>query len=63
MDRSANYTADGLLVPVSFERLAAPPRTRRTCLSVARWQDGEGWVPQGDMNHTCFEVPQLPYSP
>ncbi|MGW3310399.1 ABC transporter substrate-binding protein [Streptomyces sp. NPDC001073] len=63
MDRSENYTADGLLVPVSFERLAAPPRTRRTCLSVARWQDGRGWVPQGDMNRTCFEVPQLPYSP
>ncbi|WP_420312141.1 ABC transporter substrate-binding protein [Streptomyces sp. YS-B37] len=63
MDRSENYTADGLLVPVSFERLAAPPRTHRTCLSVVRWQDGKGWVPQGDMNRTCFEVPQLPYSP
>ncbi|WP_328832351.1 ABC transporter substrate-binding protein [Streptomyces sp. NBC_00252] len=63
MDRSENYTADGLLAPVSFERLAAPPRTHRTCLSVARWQDGKGWVPQGDMNRTCFEVPQLPYSP
>ena len=63
MNRSENYTADGLLVPVSFERLAEPPKTRRTCLSVARWQDGKGWVPQGDMNSTCFEVPQLPYSP
>ena len=63
MNRSEHYTADGLLVPVTFERLAAPPRTRRTCLSVARWQDGKGWVPQGDMNSTCFEVPQLPYSP
>ncbi|MFF5304387.1 ABC transporter substrate-binding protein [Streptomyces sp. NPDC013161] len=63
MNRSEDYTADGLLVPVSFERLAEPPKTRRTCLSVARWQDGKGWVPQGDMNTTCFEVPQLPYSP
>ncbi|MFI6465191.1 ABC transporter substrate-binding protein [Streptomyces sp. NPDC050538] len=63
MNRSENYTADGLLVPVSFERLAEPPTTRRTCLSVARWRDGKGWVPQGDMNSTCFEVPQLPYSP
>nr|WSY55999.1 ABC transporter substrate-binding protein [Streptomyces sp. NBC_00886] len=63
MNRSENYTADGLLVPVSFERLAEPPRTRTTCLSVARWQDGKGWVPQGDMNSTCFDVPQLPYSP
>ncbi|MFJ6087242.1 ABC transporter substrate-binding protein [Streptomyces sp. NPDC092369] len=63
MNRSEHYTADGLLVPVSFERLAEPPKARRTCLSVARWQDGRGWVPQGDMNSTCFEVPQLPYSP
>ncbi|MEV0482050.1 ABC transporter substrate-binding protein [Streptomyces sp. NPDC050508] len=63
MNRSENYTAGGLLVPVSFERLAEPPKTRRTCLSVARWQDGKGWVPQGDMNSTCFEVPQLPYRP
>ena len=63
MNRSENYTAGGLLVPVSSERLAEPPKTRRTCLSVARWQDGKGWVPQGDMNSTCFEVPQLPYRP
>ena len=63
MNRSENYTADGLLVPVSFERLAKPPTTRRTCLSVARWQDGKGWVSQGDMDGTCFDVPQLPYSP
>jgi len=63
MNRSENHTAGGLLLPVSFERLAEPPRTRRTCLSVARWKDGEGWVSQGDMNGNCFDVPQLPYSP
>lgn len=61
MNRSEGYTADGLLVPVRFERLAEPPASRRTCLSVARWEDGRGWVPQGDMNSTCFDVPQLPY--
>lgn len=61
MNRSQDYTAHGLLVPVRFERLADPPRSRRTCLSVARWQDGHGWVSQGDMNRTCFDVPQLPY--
>lgn len=61
MNRSEDYTADGLLLPVRFERLAEPPKTRRTCLSVARWQDGKGWVAQGDMNDTCFEVPQLSY--
>ncbi|MHC3475125.1 ABC transporter substrate-binding protein [Streptomyces sp. 7R007] len=63
MNRSENYTAGGLLLPVVFERLAEPPKTRRTCLSVARWRDGKGWVSQGDMNRTCFDVPQLPYSP
>ncbi|WP_432066647.1 ABC transporter substrate-binding protein [Streptomyces sp. C10-9-1] len=61
---SAPYTAGGLLLPVSFERLAEPPATRRTCLSVARWQDGRGWVDQGrDMTRDCFTVPQLPYRP
>ncbi|MEU7060837.1 ABC transporter substrate-binding protein [Streptomyces sp. NPDC046197] len=63
MNRSRNYTADGLLLPVEFERLPAPPKTRRACLSVARWQDARGWVSQGDMNSTCFDVPQLPYTP
>ncbi|WP_329278874.1 ABC transporter substrate-binding protein [Streptomyces sp. NBC_01451] len=57
------YTADGLLIPVRFERAAEPPKTRRTCLSVARWQDGRGWVSQGDMNADCFDVPQLAYRP
>ncbi|MEV4789516.1 ABC transporter substrate-binding protein [Streptomyces tuirus] len=63
MNRSQGYTAAGLLLPVRFERLPEPPKTSRTCLSVARWQDGEGWVGQGDMNRTCFTVPQLPYTP
>lgn len=63
MNRSQGYTADGLLIPVGFERLAEPPKTRRSCLSVARWKDGRGWVAQGDMNHTCFDVPQLSYRP
>ncbi|CAM5672476.1 ABC transporter substrate-binding protein [Streptomyces afghaniensis] len=63
MNRSEGYTAGGLLLPVVFERRAEPPRTVRTCLSVARWQDGRGWVGQGDMNRTCFDVPQLAYEP
>ncbi|MFF7138527.1 ABC transporter substrate-binding protein [Streptomyces sp. NPDC008196] len=61
MNRSQDYTARGLLVPVRFERLAEPPESRRTCLSVARWKDGRGWVAQGDMERICFDVPQLPY--
>ncbi|MFF9284262.1 ABC transporter substrate-binding protein [Streptomyces griseosporeus] len=63
MNRSEGFTAGGLLLPVVFERLPEPPKTRRTCLSVARWRDGRGWVSQGDMNRTCFDVPQLPYAP
>lgn len=63
MNRGGPYTADGLLIPVTFERLAGPPATHRACLSVARWEDGKGWVSQGDMNGTCFEVPQLAYAP
>ncbi|WP_225881952.1 ABC transporter substrate-binding protein [Streptomyces aureocirculatus] len=59
----APYDADGLLLPVTYERRAKPPRTRHTCLSVARWKDSEGWVTQGDMNRTCFDVPQLSYQP
>ncbi|WP_430378966.1 ABC transporter substrate-binding protein [Streptomyces sp. B1-3] len=61
MNRSQGWTADGLLVPVRFERLSEPPEHRETCLSVARWKDGRGWVTQGDMNDTCFDVPQLSY--
>ncbi|MGC9537831.1 ABC transporter substrate-binding protein [Streptomyces sp. UG1] len=63
VNRGQGYTADGLLIPVRFERLPEPPESRRTCLSVARWEDGRGWVSQGDMNTTCFEVPQLSYEP
>lgn len=63
MNRSQGYTAGGLLLPVRFERLPEPPQSSRTCLSVARWQDGKGWAGQGDMNRTCFTVPQLAYAP
>ncbi|MFC9909130.1 ABC transporter substrate-binding protein [Streptomyces sp. NPDC127197] len=61
--RSDGYTADGLLLPVTFRPLPEPPQTRRNCLSVVRWQDGRGWVSQGDMNSTCFDVPLLSYEP
>ena len=63
MNRGTPYTAGGLLLPVTYDRLAEPPGTRRTCLSVARWRDGRGWVTQGDMNTNCFDVPQIAYRP
>ncbi|MEU7040050.1 ABC transporter substrate-binding protein [Streptomyces varsoviensis] len=69
MERRTPYTARGLLLPVSYERLAEPPASRRTCLSVARWRDGAGggagrWVTEGgDMIHNCFTVPLLAYRP
>ncbi|QDQ10723.1 ABC transporter substrate-binding protein [Streptomyces spectabilis] len=63
MSRGKPYDAEGLLLPVTYERRAEPPGTRRTCVSVARWKDDEGWVTQGDMNANCFRVPQLSYQP
>ncbi|GGQ22635.1 ABC transporter substrate-binding protein [Streptomyces roseolilacinus] len=63
LTRREPYTARGLLLPVRFEHLDRPPRTRRACLSVARWRDGRGWVTQGDMNRNCATVPQLGYRP
>ncbi|MET9294604.1 ABC transporter substrate-binding protein [Streptomyces sp. NPDC003077] len=69
LGRDTPYTARGLLVPTSFTPMERPPATRRTCLSVARWQDAArggkgGWVTQGgDMDRNCFTVPQLPYRP
>lgn len=64
MNRGTPYTADGLLLPVTYQRLGVPPRTRKACLSVARWTDAKGWVTRnGDMRDTCFDVPQLAYQP
>ncbi|WP_406328857.1 ABC transporter substrate-binding protein [Streptomyces sp. NBC_00203] len=63
MNHGEPYAAGGLLIPVPYERLAEPPKSRRACLSVARWQDGRGWVSQGNMNTNCFDVPQLSYRP
>ncbi|MEU5985721.1 ABC transporter substrate-binding protein [Streptomyces sp. NPDC047434] len=63
VNRAEPYTARGLLLPVRFERLPEPPKTRHTCLSVARWQDDRGWVSQGDMDTDCATVPQLGYRP
>ncbi len=63
LNRPEPYTARGLLLPVRFEHLDRPPATRETCLSVARWQDGRGWVSQGEMTRNCATVPQLGYRP
>ncbi|MEU8891752.1 ABC transporter substrate-binding protein [Streptomyces sp. NPDC048442] len=63
LDREEPYTARGLLLPVGYAPTPAPPTERRTCLSVARWKDGTGWVTQGEMTRNCFTVPQLPYRP
>ncbi|MFF8609434.1 ABC transporter substrate-binding protein [Streptomyces sp. NPDC015346] len=63
LNRPEPYTARGLLLPVRFEKLPEPPKTRHTCLSVARWQDGRGWVTRGEMTTNCATVPQLGYRP
>ncbi|WP_055492619.1 hypothetical protein [Streptomyces sp. TP-A0356] len=63
MNAAEPYTADGLPIPVVSGHPATRPTTRRTCLCVARWEDAKGWVGQGDMNATCFDVPQPAYAP
>jgi ABC-type branched-subunit amino acid transport system substrate-binding protein len=69
MMRDEPYTARGLLLPVTYQPSEEPPKTRRSCLSVARWSDDAGsgdggWITQGgDMTQNCFTVPQLPYVP
>lgn len=41
-----------------------PPGERRTCLSVARWRDGQGRRDQGPgVTDNRFTVPQLGYQP
>ncbi|MCX5202161.1 ABC transporter substrate-binding protein [Streptomyces sp. NBC_00237] len=63
LDREEPYTARGLLLPVRYAPTTVPPAERHTCVSVARWRDGTGWVTQRDMSRNCFTVPQLPYKP
>ncbi|MBM7173533.1 ABC transporter substrate-binding protein [Streptomyces sp. G44] len=64
MNRDEPYAARGLLLPVTFAPRSEPPAHRRTCVSVARWRDGKGWVTQGgEMTENCFDVPQLAYQP
>ena len=57
------YTAGGLLTARSFAKYP-PKKTLYTCINVARWQDGRGWVTQvPDMNRNCFDAKQISYSP
>jgi branched-chain amino acid transport system substrate-binding protein len=66
LNRTVDYDGHGLLTSAgrNFEKLAQPPATDHNCLSVSRWVGGTGgkWVSQGDMNTTCYDVPNLPYS-
>ena len=57
------YSAGGLLTPRSFATYPAK-KTIYTCINVARWQDGRGWVTQvPDMNRNCFDAKQISYAP
>jgi hypothetical protein len=57
------YDAGGLLTPRSFRKYSAP-KTIRTCINAARWQDGAGWVTQvADMTTNCFDAKQISYQP
>ncbi|MFF2354396.1 ABC transporter substrate-binding protein [Kitasatospora sp. NPDC058115] len=69
MNRPEPYDAHGLLLPASFVPQPPPSGPTRACLNAARWQDSAqggrgGWVTQVEsMTTTCFDVPQLPYTP
>lgn len=69
MNRPQPYDAHNLILPASFIPTPPPTGTTRACLNAARWQDSAqggrgGWVTQvADMDTTCFDVPQLPYTP
>ncbi|MGW6913792.1 ABC transporter substrate-binding protein [Kitasatospora sp. NPDC054939] len=69
LNRPEPYDAHGLILPASFVPEPAPSGPTRACLNAARWEDAAGggrggWVTQVEsMTDTCFEVPQLPYTP
>jgi branched-chain amino acid transport system substrate-binding protein len=62
------YDGHGLFTPRNFTKHPHTARSRN-CLNVARWVDGAGsgkggWVSQvADMSQTCFDVPNVLYSP
>jgi ABC-type branched-subunit amino acid transport system substrate-binding protein len=63
MGNGKPYTAGGLLTPRSFAKYP-PKKTSLTCINVARWADGKGWVTQvPDMNRNCFDAKQISYAP
>ncbi len=62
--RPAPYDGHGLLTPRSFVKASSPPSHMTNCINVVRWQDGRGWVTQvPDMDHNCYDVPNISYSP
>jgi hypothetical protein len=62
--RSGGYDGHGLLTPRDFVKFPSPPSHECNYLNVVRWQDGKGWVTQvADMNKSCYDVPNISYSP
>ncbi|MCK9893348.1 ABC transporter substrate-binding protein [Frankia sp. AgB32] len=70
MTSGKDYDGHGLLISANrtFKALAQPPAQEHNCVNITRWQDSAnggkgGWVSQvKDMNTTCYDVPNLPYS-
>jgi len=66
--RPGEYDGHGLLTPRDFT-VRPPVKHEVNCLNVARWQDGAGggkgsWVTQvKDMDTTCYDVPNVYYTP
>ncbi len=69
MNRPVPYDGHGLLTPRNFVVNQHPGGTEHNCLNVAQWQDAAfggkgGWVTKTpDMQHTCYDVPSIAYSP
>jgi hypothetical protein len=57
------YDAGGLLAPRYFEQRKTPQEPSHNCITVARWSNSaDSWQTQAQFDHTCFDVPEYPYS-
>lgn len=65
MNRKTFYDGHGLLIPRRFEEISPQPSHIRNCINMAHWSvSADKWVTMTpDMDHDCFVVPNLSYSP
>lgn len=65
INRSQPYDGHGLLIPRKFVESNSQPKTVHNCINIAHWSVAQNrWLTQTpDMDHNCYQVPNLPYSP